>query len=415
MDLTAFLVAVGLIYLAAVLGGELVAKFRIPRVVGEMAAGLLLGDSLIGHVWPHAESYLFGTGTLTVLTPFGLFLVLLYVAVVGGELDKRAVEGRSTRLFAAAAVGLVVGICGAGLLGLGLHSFQPKGVPHWAYYAFLSAALLITAVPVLARILDETGLTSTRIGTVTLSLSVADDFIAFSIVAIAIAGATHGNVTLAIVGTVLLGALIIPKQRARGLRSRLRRMPGGRPLAIAILALVAGGINWFGASTLVAAFVVGALVWRPLKQGDPVPGADLARALVPLYIVYAGLPVDVTHLVHPRLLVAIVLTAALAIGTKIVSCWVASRILKLNPTETWGLIVLRNTRGLTELVALNLGYKAGILSQDLYSVFFAMALITTATSGLIANTVLKPLVLAEHSKHEHAPGPDALPSPGVAG
>src|SRR2546430_1436108 len=122
-------------------------------------------------------------------------------------------------------------------------------------------------------------------------------FAAFRSVAIAIAAAPHSNVALAIAGTALLGSLVIPRNRARGLRARIRRMPAGIPLSIAILALVAGTIDWLGASTLVAAFIVGALVWRPLKQGDAVRGSDLARALVPLYIVYAGLPVDVTHLV----------------------------------------------------------------------------------------------------------------------
>ncbi len=413
--MTAFLLAVGAIYLADVVGGELVSKVRLPRVIGEMAAGLLLGNSLLGHVWPRTEHYLFGANVLTILSPMALFLVLLYVSVVGAELDKRVLDGRSNRLVLAAGAGLVVAVGGAGLLGWGLSDLEPKGVPDWAYYAFLTAAILITAVPVLARILDETGLTSTRIGTVTLTVSVADDFIAFSIVAIAIAAATQGSVALAIAGTAVLAALVLPRNLARGLRSRLRRMPMGAALSIGILALVAGGIDRLGASTLVAAFIVGALVWRPAKQGDPVPGAALTRALVPLYIVYAGLPVDVTHLVHPRLLVAIVLTTALAVGTKIVSCLIASRILSLSWTESWGLIVLRNTRGLTELVALNLGFKAGILSQDLYTVFFAMALLTTAGGGLIANTVLKPLVLAEHSSRERLTASGATPSAGFAG
>ncbi|MFL5961025.1 MAG: cation:proton antiporter [Gaiellaceae bacterium] len=413
--MTAFLLAVGTIYFAAVVGGELVSKVQLPRVIGEMAAGLLLGNSLLGHVWPRAEQYLFGDGVLAILSPIGIFLVLLYVAVVGAELDKRVLEGRTNRLVVAAGAGLVVAFGGAGLLGWGLSDLEPGNVPRWAYYAFLTAAILVTAVPVLARILDETGLTSTRIGTVTLTVSVADDFIAFSIVAIAIAAATKGNIALAITGTVLLGSLLLPRNLARGLRSRIRRMPTGRALSVAILALVAGGVNSLGASTLVAAFVIGALVWRPQRQGDVVPGSDLAKALVPLYIVYAGLPIDVTHLVHPRLLVAIVLTTALAIGTKIVSCLIASRILSLNRTETWGLIVLRNTRGLTELVALNLGYKAGILSQDLYTVFFAMALLTTAAGGLVAMTVLRPLVLAEHWSRDRIRSSDAAPSAGIAG
>lgn len=406
--MTAFLLAVAAIFLAAAALGALASRLRLPRVVGEMVAGLALGRSLLGHVWPRAESYLFGTSVVTILSQVGLLVVLFYLALVGAELDSRVVDGRSRRLAAAAVVGLGMAVGAAALLAWALSGLEPSGVAHWTYVAFLTGALLVTAVPVLARILDETGLTRTRVGGVTLTLSVVDDFLAFSIVAVAVAAATNGSVPLALAGTALLGSLVLARGTARGLRSRLRRMPAAGALSIGALALVAGAVNSLGASTLVAAFVVGALVWRPRSKADDVPGAYLIRTLVPLYIVYAALSVDVTRLVQPRLAIGIVLTTALAVGTKVVACLVAGRIVSLDRSETIGLAVLRNTRGLTELVALNLGYKAGLLSPDLYTVFFCMALVTTAASGAVAMRAVRSLEPAGRSARERAVAPELI-------
>src|SRR5439155_8055838 len=158
------------------------------------------------------------------------------------------------------------------------------------------------------------------------------------------------------------------------------------------LLLIGGAIESMGASTLVAAFIVGALLWRA-REHSPLRArqAELIRVLVPLYIVYAGLPSDVSRLAQPRLAVAIVIVTALAVVTKGGSCLIAGRLLSLSGYETVSLAVLRNTRGLTELVALNLGFHAGLLSRDLYTVFFAMALLTTAASGMITLAALRPV------------------------
>jgi Kef-type K+ transport system membrane component KefB len=389
--MSAFLLAVGLIFAAAAVCGSIAARLRLPRVVGEMAAGLILGQSLLRHVWPSAESYLFSAGVLDALKAIGLLVVLLYVALVGAELDRGALRGQSRRLVGATAIGLVAAIGGAAVVGSTLSDLEPAGVPRWTYYAFLTGALLVTAVPVLARILDETGLARTRVGSVTITLSIADDFVAFSIVAIAIAVATDGRLTLALAGTAILAALALVWKANVHIHLPFRDVKAISAVGIGILALVAGATGVLGASTLVAAFLVGAIVWRLLSPTGVVPGGDVIRVLVPLYIVYAGLSVDVSRLAHSRLAFGILLVTLIAIGTKAIACLVAGPLLSLDRSETVSLAVLRNTRGLTELVALNLGYQAGILSQDLYSVFFAMALLTTAASGAIATAALRPL------------------------
>ena len=396
--MTAFLLAVGLIFLAAAACGWIAVRLRVPAVVGEMAAGLILGQSLLGHVWPRAESYLFGQPVSDVLAKVGLLIVFLYVALIGAEFDRPALRGLSKGLLAAVAVGLAAALAGAVGLGATFSDLAPPDVPRWTFLAFLAGALLVTAVPVLARILDETGLGRTRAGTLALTLSIADDVVAFSIIALAIAVATHGSLALAIAGTGVLVVLVLASKIAYRVRRRLGAARAASPLGLGAVALAVGAIGSLGASTLVAAFIVGGLAWRPIRATGVV-GAEFIRALVPLYIVYAALSVDVSHLARPRLAFAIVLVTAVAVGAKIAACFIAGRLLSLNRTEWVSLTVLRNTRGLTELVALNLGYQAGLLSQDLYSVFFAMALLTTAASGAVAMAALRPLQSEARAEH----------------
>lgn len=403
--MTAFLLAVGLIFVAAAVCGGVAARLRLPRVVGEMAAGLLIGQSLLGHVWPHAEHYVFGQGVLDALRPLGLLVVLLYVAVVGAELDLTVIRGRSRNLVVGVCVGLAAAGGGAAILSVALSDLEPHGVPRWTYIAFLCGALLVTAVPVLARILDETGLTRTRVGTVTLTLSVADDFVAFSIVAVAIAVATNGSLALALGGTAALGVLAVALRSGDRVRRWIPELKAVSAVGIGVLALAGAAIDSLGASTLVLAFLVGALVWRRSSAGGSVPGGDVIRRLVPLYIVFTALSVDVSSLAKPRLAFGMVLVTLLAVGTKAIACFVTGPLLSLDRGETISLAVLRNTRGLTELVALNLGFQAGLLSHDLYTVFFTMALLTTAGSGAIALAALRPLGRARSPALESVPAP----------
>jgi Kef-type K+ transport system membrane component KefB len=389
--MTAFLLALAAIFLAAAACGSIAVRLRLPRVVGEMSAGLLLGQSILGHAWPRAENYLFGSSVLETLKPVGLLVVLMYVALVGAELDRSVLRGRSRNFVGAVAIGFAVATGGAAVLGVALSDLEPQGVPRWTYFVFLSGALLVTAVPVLARILDECGLTKTRVGAVTLTLSIADDFIAFSMVALAIAVATHGSVALALAGTAVLAAFVVAWKFAKRVRTRIPQPRAVSAVTIGLLALAAGSVESLGASSLVAAFIVGALLWRPAPPASTLQGGDLIRALVPLYIVYAALSVDISRLATPRLAFGILLVTAVAIFTKLVACLIAGRLLRLDRRESISLAVLRNTRGLTELVALNLGYQAGLLSQDLYTIFFAMALLTTAASGAVAMRALRPL------------------------
>jgi K+:H+ antiporter len=391
VSVPAFLLALGLIFAAAAACGSLAQRLRLPRVVGEMVAGLVLGRSMLGHAWPGAESFLFGDHVLSALRDVGFLVVVLYIMVVGAELDGSTLRGRLGNLAGAALVGLAAAIGGAAMIGSALSDLEPEGVPRLTYYGFLAGALLVTAVPVMARILDEAGLAGTRVGTVTLTLAVADQFVAFTIVAVSIAVATHGSLVLALSGTVGLSALALLLKAAEKLGSPLRGLRAISVAGIGFLALAGGSHDVVGASALVGAFIIGALVWRPRSPGAHMPGSGAIRALVPLYIVYTALSADLSRLGDSRVAFGILVVTVFALGTKTLACLVAGPLFSLDRSETLALAVLRNTRGLTELVALSVGFQAGLLSPDLYAVFFGMALLTTATSGVLATTVLRRL------------------------
>src|SRR5438132_666809 len=140
--MTAFLLAVGTIFVAAAACGSVAARLRLPRVVGEMGAGLVLGQTLLGHAWPHAENYLFGERVLSTLKPLGLLVVLLYVALVGAELDRSVLLERTRGFVGAAAVGLAIALGGGAIIGVTLSDLAPAGVPRWTFYAFLTGAIL---------------------------------------------------------------------------------------------------------------------------------------------------------------------------------------------------------------------------------------------------------------------------------
>lgn len=401
--MTAFLLAVGLVLLAAVGGGRLAATAGLPRVVGEIGAGIVLGHSLLGQVWPEAERYLFGPDTSDALRKLGLLVVVVYIALTGTRLDGTRLRRWSPRIVVSAALGLLLAGAGAGIIGAALPELRPPGVSRGESLLFVTGALLVTAVPVLVRILDETATTTTRLGTATLTLSVADDLVAFSLIAVVAASATGESVALAVAGTLALVAVPIAARAAVG-AARHRPAPLS-PVAIGLLAIVAAGSEWLGASVIVAAFIVGACLLRPARSSSQEPAGELVARLVPIYIVSATLPVDLTRLAEPRLLVATLLVTAVALASKATASAVAARLLALSGREARGLVVLRNTRGLTELVALNVGLQAGLLDQDLYTVFVVMALVTTAITGALALRTLPAQPAVPEPRAEPLPAP----------
>jgi Kef-type K+ transport system membrane component KefB len=322
---------------------------------------------------------------------FGLLIVLVYVAQTGAEIDRRVFDVRGVKPVLIVAGSTAIAVISGFIIQGSFNDLVPRHVSSVAFALFVAAALLITAVPVLARILDETGLTRTYIGGWALAIAVYVDFVAFTIAAVATPLAKAHITPSVLEGPgVLLATLVLSLWLAPAIA---RVEPKERRIALE-MALLAGALaaaSATNASTLVAAFIVGAIVWRRGSEGDneSKPMTSLVRALVPVYIVYSGLQVNLRALTHSNLLLAAAVVLVLAIVGKLLASLLAARLLGFERYQTRMLAVLGNTRGLTELILISLGHTAGILSTDAYSILFLMTLVTTAASGALARLAVR--------------------------
>jgi Kef-type K+ transport system membrane component KefB len=380
---TDFLLAVGVILVAAAVCGRIAMRLSLPTVVGEMAVGPLLGATVLGRVSPRGEHALFDPDVQPALELCALLVVLLYVAEFAAETDVRYVLARGRATAVASAGGAALACGAAGLVYLLLSSYVPADVSGASFFLVTTGALLITAVPVLGRILDELRLTDTRPGGIAMSLAVVDDFVAFALVAVGVAVSGKQSFWLAVAASAFLVALVVaPRVVPREWRAWAMGRTTAGPLGV--VALAAAAANGLGGSTIIAAFVIGAFLWRPSGREGRRRSSDsngVLHALVSIYVVWTGLGVDFADLARARLATGVVVVVVLAVVTKALASALAARALRLDRQEFRALAILRNTRGLTELIVLNIGRDAGIFSPELYAIFFAMALVTTASSG----------------------------------
>jgi len=403
---THFLLSVGVILVCAAVFGRLAMLLSLPAVVGEMAVGPLLGATVLGRISPRTEHALIPVDIQPALELCALLVVLLYVAEFAAETDVGYVLERRRATAGAAAAGAALAGAGAGIVYLLLSKYVPADVSGVSFFLVATGALLITAVPVLGRILDELRLTDTRPGGLAMSLAVVDDFVAFGIVAIGVAVSGKQSFWFAVGGSAFLAALVLlprfvpPEWRERAVGPSL-----AAPLGL--VALAAAAANGLGGSTVIAAFVLGAFVWRRSDRLARARAADpysVLRALVSLYVVWTGLSVDFADLAHARLATGVIVVFVLAVATKVLASAFAARTLRLDREEFRALAILRNTRGLTELIVLNIGRDAGIFSSELYAIFFAMALLTTATSGFTIKLLATRSPLLVRAAHRSVAG-----------
>ena len=175
------LLAVAAVVIAARLAGWLISRIGQPRVHGEILAGILLGPSLLGLIWPEATEYLFPddvVGALQILSQLGL---VLFMFLIGLELDLKSLRGNGHKAVVISHASIIVPMALGALLGLWLHPRVAGDVDRLGFTLFLGAAMAITAFPVLARVLQETGLYRTRIGTLTVTCAAVDDVTAWCV------------------------------------------------------------------------------------------------------------------------------------------------------------------------------------------------------------------------------------------
>ena len=388
--------------------GAVAARFGQPQVVAEMIAGVLLGPSFFGWVWPEAQHWLFpwdptqkGRDTQSYLFPLSQLGLALYMFVVGMEFRVDIVRRNLRSSVAVSVTGMVTPfVLGAGLAwGLFHHThlFPPR-TTLFEGMLFLGASMCITAFPMLARIISFKRLTGTTMGTVALGAGAIDDATAWCLLAVVLAsfdrnwqqalvniggGATYVTATLLVVRPLLArwkGTLV--KDGALS--------EAGLVTGLALMMLGAWFTDMIGLHAVFGAFVMGAAMPRGVVARDLVGRIQplTVAVLLPLFFTYSGLNTRIALLNTGWLWLVCGAVFAVAVAGKGVACWLAARATGLPNREALGIGTLMNARGLMELIIINVGLQRGVISEGLFATLVIMAVLTTLmTSPLFERLV----------------------------
>ena len=394
---------------AARLFGALARRVGQPSVVGEIVAGLVLGPSFLGWLFPDAFAAVFrpslGIGqelsdallakVFTVIAQIGLIFLLF---LVGLEFEGRHVREHGRAAVFISIAGIVVPFAlGASLAPL-IHPYlephpaRGQPVPLLGLTLFLGVALAITAIPVLGRIMMELGITRTRLGAITITAAAVDDAVGWILLA-SVAAVVHANFDPA--ATIRMGGLTIAFVLfmifvARPLMLRYFnasfRRSGGEVGPTAMAMLFVGLFLSAVATNLIGIFAVfGAFLFGAVLSGQP-QVREAARAklrdvvtgfFVPVFFTYTGLRTDITGLKSTAVLWIGAAIIVAAVGGKLIGCGLAARASGFRWKEAGIIGAMMNARGLMALIAVNLGYELGVVPPSLYAVLVIMALITT--------------------------------------
>ncbi|HLN76819.1 MAG TPA: cation:proton antiporter [Nocardioidaceae bacterium] len=422
------LLAIAVIVAFARLLGALALRVHQPAVVGEIVAGIVLGPSLLGALsWGglSLDERLFPEDVQAQLLALANLGLVIFMFVVGLELDLSRIRSQRRQAVTVSVSSVVTPMVGAAFLSLLLWSEHGGGggtSERVAFALFIGVAMAVTAFPVLARILAERNMHRTALGSLALAAAAVDDVLAWSLLAVAttIAGAEGQPpwVTILLIAGFVVVMMVPVRRIAAGIVRRYERAGRITPdifgVVIMGILLSAWVTDWIGIHFIFGAFLFGTVFPR-----DPSSGfvrALLERLedisvllLLPVFFVVTGLRVDVSGLQGNALLVLLAVVV-LACATKFLGSYSAARLTGVRNRPAMALGVLMNTRGLTELVVVNVGYMAGILDGELLTIFIVMAVVTTVmTEPLLRLVYPDDLVRRDVSAAEQA----ALGVPGA--
>ncbi|WP_445629093.1 cation:proton antiporter [Nostoc sp. DSM 114167] len=381
-------------------------SIKQPLVIGEIVAGIMLGPSLLGLVAPHLAVSLFPPETFPFLNVLSQVGLIFFMFLIGLELNPKYLGGQLEVAVLTSHVSILVPFSLGTLLAVILYPLvSDASVFFTAFALFLGAAMSITAFPVLARIITENNLQGTRLGTLALTCAAVDDVTAWCLLAVAIAVARTGDfggaVPTIIASIVYIGLMLTA---GRWFLQRLAKhyLRAGRLSQLLLAGIYMGVV----ASALITELIGIHLIFGAFLLGAAMPkNEDLVRELaiktedfvliflLPVFFAYSGLKTQIGLLNRPELWLLCALVLAVAIAGKYVGTYVAARVSGISKREASALGWLMNTRGLTELIVLNIGLELKVISPLIFTMLVIMALVTTfMTSPLLEWTYPKKLI-----------------------
>jgi Kef-type K+ transport system membrane component KefB len=403
--LSRLLLQVVVIMVATRTVGALFARFGQPQVIGEMAAGILLGPSLLGWVWPEAFSFVFPKESMGILQLLSQIGVCLFMFVVGMELEVSHLRRNTDKVVLVSHTSIMFPFLLGSVTALYLYSkYAVPGASLPAFALFMGIAMSITAFPVLVRILEARGITKTPLGTMAITCAAVDDATAWGILAFVVAivratglVSTIFNLGLVIAFVALMVWVVRPRlpqwlglDRASDLRSRR----GIIAAALLVMTISALATEVIGIHALFGAFLAGVMMPRKKSFRDYLVlrlENFSTLFLLPLFFAFSGLRTQAMLLNDAASWLVCLAIIGIAMLGKLGGTMFIARLMGSKWNDAFALGALMNTRGLVELVALNIGYDLGILSPTIFAMMVLMALVTTFLTGPL-------LSLAEHLK-----------------
>jgi len=398
MNIALLLVQIAVVVIAARGVGLLFRRIGQPQVMGEMVAGILLGPSLLGWVAPALSARLFPPASLGFLNSISQVGLLVFMFLVGVELNPRLLRGRGHTALVTSHASIVVPFFLGSLLALRLYPrLSDASVTFTGFALFMGAAMSVTAFPVLARILTERGLMRTRVGAVAVACAAVDDVTAWCILAVVVAIVRAPSGALPVWATVagsaaFVALMVLGVRRALALLER-RYQHNGRVTQdmLGVILLVVLASAWatetLGVHALFGAFLAGAV----MPKGEGFVHALTGKLedvtvvlLLPLFFAFTGLRTHIGLVEGAEMWGYCGLIVLVAVAGKFGGSAVAARMTGMSGREAAAIGALMNTRGLMELVILNIGLDIGVISPALFAMMVLMALATTfMTSPLL--------------------------------
>lgn len=402
------------------------------QVVSEMVAGVLLGPSLFGLLAPNVQQALFpkthqvmvgGVAqsaihpSMAILYAISQIGLVLYMFLIGLQLDTNLLRKHSRAAAFVSLSGILAPVVMGALLGTALirddRLFSPQ-IEAWQAALFTASAMSITAFPMLARILTESGIAATRTGTLAISAAAFDDAAAWCLLACVIATVNdQPSVALLAIGGGALYALVMAYAGrpifqifARDVEAHGQLRSGTMGLLMAILAACAYVTDAVGIYSVFGAFIAGLAMPRGRFANEVVKVVEplTVNLLLPVFFVYSGLNTRMDLLVEPALLGLAALTIVVAFVCKGGGCLIAAKMTGISWRDASIIGVLMNARGLMELILVNIALERGLIRAEMFTILVLMAVVTTLAASPLYRFLAKgPAAMA----------PDAVPEEGV--
>lgn len=398
--LSLLLLQIIIILVVSRLFGIIFQKFGQPSVVGEIVAGIFLGPSIMGLAMPDFSAFLFPKDSLKTLQFLSQIGLAFFMFIIGMELDLEKLKNKARNAVVISHASIIFPFFLGVLLSYFIYAqFAPVGVSFMAFALFMGIAMSITAFPVLARIVQERGLTRTPLGAMVITCAAADDVTAWCMLAAVIAIVKAGSILSALFTIILAVSFVaimlyavrpwLTKKSTHFVNEdKLNKTIVA--IAFFILLLSAYFAEIIGIHALFGAFLAGVIMPQNMKFKELLAGKieDISvLLLLPIFFAFTGLRTQIGLLNEGGLWATCGLVVLIAVIGKFGGSALSAKLTGQTWKDSFSIGALMNTRGLMELVVLNIGYDLGILSPEIFAIMVLMALATTFMTGPLLDLI----------------------------